>query len=464
MTALDSASAILEDLLALAGGTPADGAVKFRGSDPVLPTRFRMGELGAAAIAAAALQAARLHRRAGGPDQTVEVDVDAAAAAMRSWRYLTQTPPDPWQLGRFPVNFYPTADGRWLLLHKMFDHHYDRELAVLGVSPDEESIAAAIARRDAIELEEAIVEAGGCAAAVRTREEWRSHPQGMAVSDLPLFRLVKTGESEPEPVGAARSALAGVRVVDMTHVLAGPTTARTLAEHGADVIRIGNSARPERGPMPRDTGHGKRSAELDVRRAGDADVLRRLLRGADVFSQGYRPGALDALGFSREQVAELRPGIVTVSISAFGADGPWASRRGYDSIVQAASGASLESGGTGSPRSIPANPLDYVSGYLAAFLVQVALERRAREGGSYHVELSLAQTGRYLDSLARVDAELAAVCDPELPSARLDELLVQRDTPYGRLRYLKPAARLSRTPGGWARPSAPWGHDEARWT
>src|SRR5262249_38612057 len=157
----------------------------------------------------------------------------------------------------------------------------------------------------------------------------------------------------------------------------------------------------------------------------EAECLRELVRGADVFSQGYRPGAIAGLGFGFEEVVALRPGIVYVQLSAFGHVGPWSGRRGFDSIVQAHSGIAGEHAVGGTPRFAPANPLDYMTGYLAAFGVMEALARRAREGGSYLVRLSLAQTGRWLAGLPRVAFDGTAA---DLPAARLDELMMTSDT------------------------------------
>jgi crotonobetainyl-CoA:carnitine CoA-transferase CaiB-like acyl-CoA transferase len=254
-----------------------------------------------------------------------------------------------------------------------------------------------------------------------------------------------------------------VRVLDVTHVLAGPTCARTLAEHGADVLRIGPGSSGDRNPMQRDTGHGKRSAVLDLKSADGAATLRTLAGGADVFSQGYRPGALAGLGFSPEEVAALRPGIVYVSMSAFGTRGPWRDRRGYDSVVQSVSGFCDEVAVDGQPRFLPVSALDYVTGYLAAFGAQVALARRAAEGGSYHVQLSLAQTGRYLAGLPRTTPAERAGAAAELPAARLAELLTETDTPFGRLRHLAPTAIMSATPPRWDRPTVPMDHDSPVW-
>ncbi|MGH3207959.1 MAG: CoA transferase [Trebonia sp.] len=463
----DSPAAVLDELMKLAGEQPAGPRATFGGADPVLPTAFRIGDLGAAVIAACAVQAARLFGRRAGMVQTVHVDVDAAAAAMRGSRYLTAVPPVP-PSGRRPVSFYRTADGRWVFLQRLFAHHFQRQLDVLGLAADaaDQAIAAAVLGWNGIELEEAIIAAGACGAMVRTHDEWAAHEQGRALAGQPLFTITKTGDSPAEPAGAGDTRpLAGLRVLDVTRVLAGPTCARTLAEHGARVLRVGTAALPDNPQMMRDTGHGKRSCDLDLRSADGATALRGLVSGADVFCQGYRPGALDALGFSPAELARLRPGIITVSLSAYGTAGPWRGRRGFDSVVQSASGIAWEEADAdGVPRSLPANPLDYTTGYLAAFLVLVALGLRARDGGSYHIDLSLAQTGRYLTSLSRADAALAAARPPDLPPARLDELMITRRTPFGLLRYFAPVARMPGSPPRWDLPTVPLDSDRPDWS
>lgn len=456
------AAAVLNDITAMAGVEPAE--VRFTGADPILPTPLRVGDLGAAAIGAAAGQAARLYERRTGRAQQVGVAVDAAAVAMRSWTYLrdagssTREPPVD---GR---QFFLTADGRWIFLHRRAAHHAERQQRVLGCGGTGAELVEAISRRDGAELEEAIAQAQACSALVRTHAEWARHGQGTAMAGMPLFEITKIGDSQPIPVGNGDRPLAGLRVLDVTHVLAGPTCARTLAEHGADVLRIAMRSHSDASPMTRDTGHGKRSCVLDLKSAGGADVLRALAADADVFSQGYRPGAMAALGFSAEELAERRPGIVYLSLSAFGTAGPWRERRGFDTVVQSVCGFADEMAVGGEPRLLPVSALDYTTGYLAAFLVMVALERRAREGGSYHVRLSLAQTGRYLDRLGRADAAEVAGRAPELPSERLDQLLTRRRTPFGTLRYLAPVADLPLTPARWDRPTVPLDHDGPLWT
>jgi crotonobetainyl-CoA:carnitine CoA-transferase CaiB-like acyl-CoA transferase len=392
------------------------------------------------------------------------VDVDAAAAAMRSWTYLREAGAAPGPAAKGPQLFFSTGDDRWIFLHRRAAHHAARQERVLECGPTDQEVAAAVRRWTGDDLEEAIVAADACAALVRTHAEWAGHDQAAAVAALPLLSVTRIGDGDPEPAGAGARPLSGVRVLDVTHVLAGPTCARTLAEHGADVLRIGMSGAGDRNPMQRDTGHGKRSAVLDLKDAGGAATLKALARDADVFSQGYRPGALAGLGFGPEEVAALRPGIVYVSMSAFGPAGPWRGRRGYDSVVQSVSGFCDEVAVCGEPRFLPVSALDYVTGYLAAFGTQVALARRAAEGGSYHVRLSLAQTGRYLARLPRATPAERAGRPAELPEARLAELLTESDTPFGRLRHLAPAAAMTATPPRWDRPTVPMGHHRAAWT
>jgi crotonobetainyl-CoA:carnitine CoA-transferase CaiB-like acyl-CoA transferase len=453
---------ILDDILAAAGVGASAGEVRFQGADPVLGTRFRIGELGAASIGAAAVQLARLHRTRTGERQQIDVSVDAAAIAMRSSRALAVDPPLPTPPTR-PVGTYRTRDGRWLFTQRLFPHHFDRQLQVLGCTAGEEAIAAAVGGRDGLELEESMVAAGASAALIRSRDEWAAHPQAAAVASLPLLEITRIGDAPPLAVPGGYRPLSGLRVLDVTRVLAGPTCARTLAEQGADALRISSPRVADDLRMMIDTGHGKRSTVLDLSSVEGAATLRGLLGTADVFVQGYRPGAIAALGFAPEELAALRPGIVTVSFSAFGRRGPWSGRRGFDSIVQSVSGIALENGRDGMPRSLPANPLDYITGYLAAFGVLVALERRAREGGSYHVEVSLAQSGRFLELLPRADAALAEARPTEPPPDVVDALSLTRASDFGALTYLAPVARFSATPAHWDLPSVPADHDDPEW-
>jgi crotonobetainyl-CoA:carnitine CoA-transferase CaiB-like acyl-CoA transferase len=282
------------------------------------------------------------------------------------------------------------------------------------------------------------------------------------------MEIVKIGDSPPEKLHDGDRPLSGVRVLDLTRVLAGPTCARSLAEHGADVLKITAAHLPNLGYQEYDTGHGKLSAHLDLREPRDVEIMRGLVREADVFSQGYRPGTLDARGLSPETLAKLRPGIVYVSLCAFGHVGPWASRRGFDTVVQTVSGISHRQGQvfpgtTPGPRFYPASAVDYVTGHLMAFGALVALTRRVREGGSWLVRISLAQTARWLVGRGQVpEAQLKEV-PKEFTPAELARWSTTTETPAGRLQHLAPVLRLSETPPRWARPSVPLGYHEPVW-
>src|SRR5712672_976605 len=294
----------------------------------------------------------------------------------------------------------------------------------------------------------------------RTQAEWARHPQGAAVAALPLMEIMRIGDRAPEPLPTGDRALSSKRVLDLTRVLAGPTCARTLAEHGADVLKITGAHLPSLGYQELDTGHGKLSAELDLRASGDVDILRGLVRKADVFSQGYRPGTLDSRGLSPEELAAVRPGLVYVSLCAFGHAGPWASRRGFDTVVQTVSGITIRQaecfpGKSPAPQFYPVSAIDYCTGYLMAFGAIVALARRAREGGSWLVRISLAQTGRWLVGRGEVPEATLKDAAKEIPPAEIDRWSIESDTPAGRLRHLGPTVQLSETPPHWARPSVP---------
>ena len=460
--------ATFAELLALSGlpGTGAD-LPEIIGDDPVLPTRFRIGAAGAGSLAATGLAAARLWTQKTAGTQQVSVDVRAAVASLRSSRYLRindQPLPAMWD----PFSgFYPVRDGRWVSIHCNFANHRDAALKVLGRATDRKAAETASIAWDGLALEDAIHAAGGCAGFVRSAEEWARHPHAAAVAGQPLLEIVRIGDGPPQPLPAGMRPLSGVRVLDLTRVLAGPTCARTLAEHGADVLKITAAHLPDSGLVELDTGIGKLSARLDLRAAADVDRLRGLALEADVFSQSYRPGALAARGFSPEALAGLRPGIVCVTLTAWGNSGPWRDRRGFDSIVQCVSGmADIEGRShdkTDKPRLLPVSAIDYVAGYLMAYGTMLALGRRAKEGGSWLVRVSLARTGKWIvDRGVLAQAALAGV-PAELSDAEIATLCTETDAPNGRIRHLKPVVAMSQTPPYWARPPVPLGFHPPVW-
>jgi hypothetical protein len=301
----------------------------------------------------------------------------------------------------------------------------------------------------------------------RTQAEWARHPQGAAVAALPLMEIMRIGDGDPVALPAGDRPLSGIRVLDLTRVLAGPTCGRTLAEHGADVLRITGAHLPSLGYQELDTGHGKLAAELDLRAEGDVDILRDLVRKADVFSQGYRPGTLASRGLSPEELAAIRPGLVYISLSAFGHVGPWASRRGFDTVVQTVSGMTIRQSEcipkSPGPQFYPVSAIDYCTGYLMAFGAMVALARRTREGGSWLVRISLAQVGKWIVDLGEVPPAALKGIPAEFTASELERWSAVSETPSGRLRHLKPAAQLSETPPHWARPAVPLGYHRPTW-
>jgi crotonobetainyl-CoA:carnitine CoA-transferase CaiB-like acyl-CoA transferase len=454
-----------------ATGWTADraGTVEFTGdTDPILPTPFRLGVAGAAALGATGIAAADLWERRTGRRQSIAVDVRQATASLRSGTYLKVGDGQVSSERNSIMGFYPTKDGRWSYIHANFVNHREAALKVLGCEESREAVTRAVAAWDAADLEEAIIAAKGAGGMVRSRAEWARHPQAAAIAALPLMEIVRIGDSAPEPLPGGNRPLSGIRVVDLTRVLAGPTCARTLAEHGADVMKISAPHLPNLGYQEFDTGHGKLSGYLDLREQRDVGRLRDLVRQADVFAQGYRPGTLDARGLSPEALAALRPGLVYVSLCAFGHTGPWASRRGFDTVIQSVSGiaarqAEIVPGGSPGPQFYPASAIDYCTGYLMAAGAMVALNRRADEGGSWLVRISLAQVGKWIVDLGEVPVESVRIVPAEFSTDELDRWSMVSKTPSGRLQHLKPVVQLSETPPYWARPSVPLGYHPPVW-
>jgi crotonobetainyl-CoA:carnitine CoA-transferase CaiB-like acyl-CoA transferase len=403
-----------------------------------------------------------------GRRQQVAVDLRQATASLRSGHYMSLGSGNISPARNSIMGVYPTRDKRWSYLHCNFPNHRAAALSVLGVAEHRDAVAAAVATWDAADLEEAIIAANGAGGMARTQAEWADHPQAAAIAALPLLEIMRIGDGAPEALPPGDRPLSGIRVLDLTRVLAGPTCARTLAEHGAEVMKITGAHLPNLGYQEWDTGHGKLSAQLDLRAPGDVDMLRGLVAEADVFSQGYRPGSLANRGLSPEELAAIRPGLVYVSLCAFGHTGPWASRRGFDTVVQTVSGMTIRQAQsvpskTPGPQFYPVSAIDYCTGYLMAFGAIVALARRAREGGSWLVRISLAQVGKWIVDLGEVPAAALGDVPHEFPRAEIERWSTVSQTPSGPLRHLKPVVQLSETPPYWARPSVPLGYHRPVW-
>jgi crotonobetainyl-CoA:carnitine CoA-transferase CaiB-like acyl-CoA transferase len=326
-------------------------------------------------------------------------------------------------------------------------------------------VARALVAERAADVEESVTAAGGLAVAVRTPQEWAAHPQGAAVAGLPLLTL-RSAAPAPAPVRPLPPApadpllpAAGVRVLDFTRVIAGPVATRSLALLGADVLRVDDPHLAEPEGQHLDTGFGKRSTLLDLAARPDRAVLDELLASADVVVMGYRPGALDHFGLTPEELRERRPDLVIARLSAWGTAGPWARRRGFDSLVQAACGiAALEQRQDGHPGALPAQALDHATGYLLAAAVLRALSSRTVRGGAWQADLSLAQTASWL-----VNGGLTGREPTGDEAYEPQRWCTEVDSEIGRFRYALPPVRLPGGPRTWAHPPRPWGTDPPTW-
>lgn len=434
---------------------------KLAGADPVLPSSFAVGTAAQTTIAAAALAACELGYARGQARQNVSVDMQHAALECFGWFSLDGRVPEP----RDKLsNLYRCADG-WVRIHANLPHHREGALRLLRLTPqhaERADVERAMLAWKALDFEQTAADAGLVVAALRSFAEWDAHPQGRAVAALPLLQFERIGDAPPRTLPALRAndrPLTGLRVLDLTRILAGPVCGRALAAYGAEVMLLNSPHLPNIESIA-DTSRGKLSAYVDLQTSDGRAALERLLSDAHVFVQGYRPGALDALGFSPQMIAARRPGIVCVSLSAYGQTGPWRARRGFDSLVQTATGfnqAEAEAAGSATPKPLPMQILDYATGHLMAFAAAAALHRQALEGGSWHVRLSLAQTGHWLRNLDRVANGFATA----LPDRTA--FLETATSGFGELVALRHSAVLERTPTLWAHPSMPPGSHLPLW-
>lgn len=461
---MQSTRDILSDLWTLGGGNPsALDAVTLTGEEPVLPSSFRVGAAAQVTIAAAGLAATEIWKARSGQAQTVSVDMLHAAVECRSERYLRvddKPPPPAWDP---TAGVYKTGDGRYVRLHTNFPHHRDNICTLLACKPERDDVQRALMQWKAEEFETQAY-AGGCVVSMmRSHDEWLAHPQAKALDQVPLLTIEKIGEAAPKPWPAGDRPLAGLRVLDLSRVIAGPVAGRTWAAHGAEVMLVSSPSLPSIPWLVIDTGRGKLSSSADLKTEQGRNTLRGLLSGADIFSQGYRPQSIAALGFSPEDAARISPGIIYVSLSAYGHVGPWASRRGFDSLTQSATGfnhAEGQEAGIEGPKELPMQILDHASGYLMAFGAMMARLRQAREGGSWHVRVSLAQTGRWLWNLGRLDKGLKS---PEIGIEEIGRFLEESPSDFGRLRAVRHSAVLSTTPPRWSHPAVQLGSSAPAW-
>jgi hypothetical protein len=425
-----------------------------------LPSRLPVEDVAVACAGAALLAAADLHVQRGGvAPSSARLDREHVAAAFRSEAYL-RVNGKPAGAGFAPLSrFWPAADG-WVRTHANYPWHREALLRALGTQADPESVAAAIGDLPAREVEDLLVGEGGVAAAVRGEEAWRAEPQGRAVAAARLVEGGLIGDAPPRRRAAGTLPASGLRVLDLTRVIAGPTATRYLAALGADVLRLDPPDRPELPQQARDGLLGKRSALLDLSTPDGAARLHDLLSGADVLVHGYRPHALDRFGLAPGELAERHPGLVVVSLSAWGSGGPWGGRRGFDSIVQAACGIAVAESPDGQrPGAMPCQLLDHGTGYLCAAAALRALAGQAARGGSYHCELSLARTAHWLLAQPREVAGARKTPADDSDGAWLTSV----QSADGPVTAVAPLGRLDGTGFTWPRPLSRYGGDLAGW-
>jgi len=459
---------ILAELWTQTGGDVAAlDDVTLTGAEPQLPSSFRIGASAQASIAAAGLAAAQIWKMRNGQSQNVAVDMRHAVVECRSERYLRVDGKPPGPTWDAIAGIYKTRDGRFVRLHTNFRHHRDAVCKVLSCESEREKVQAALMQWDAEAFETAAYAAGGVVAMMRSREEWLSTPHGKALAEQPAVSIEKIGEAAPKPwpeLGPAGDRpLAGLRVLDLSRVIAGPVAGRTLAAHGADVMLISGPDLPAIPWLTIDTGRGKLTSFADLKSEKGRATLRDLLAQADIFSQGYRPRSIAACGFSPEEAARVSPGIVYVSLSAYGHKGPWAERRGFDSLVQTSTGfnhAEGKAAGVDGPKELPAQMLDHGSGYLMAFGAMMARARQAREGGSWHVRVSLARTGYWLWNLGRLSEGLKVA---DYTNDEVQTFMEDLPSGFGPLHSVRHSAVLSKTPAFWDRPAMPLGSHPPQW-
>ncbi|KAJ8613728.1 hypothetical protein MRB53_036870 [Persea americana] len=444
---------------------------------PGLPSSFKVGHLAQACIALAASTATLVYsERTSSPSPCVTVAPDHAVAEFKSVELHTIDGVRPYPARAEIGGLHKTLDG-YVRIHDSFINHREAIKKLLGCqgADDRDAIARAVRGWKAIQLESAAIQCGAVVAALRTMDEWAAHPQAKATPSFEIL-LEKIAEGSPGiPVNmrsaAADKCLRGVRVVEMTRVIAAPVAGRTLAAHGANVIWVTSPNLPDLPELDRDMARGKRTVSLDIDDEHDLNKLKELLEDANVFIQSYRPGSLAAKGLDPMSLARTSKtgGIIWATLSAYGPDGPWARRRGFDSLVQTCTGlnaSEAEHHGHGEEAKVlPCQALDHASGYLLAAGINAALYKQITEGGSYKVEVCLAGTAAYLASLGRLEGHCAFSCkNIETQDDVAEDVLETRDSTFGKIRAVKHAARIEGLDVGYEIMPKPLGSDKPTWT
>lgn len=426
-------------------------------SSGALPSAFAVTDLACASMAAAGQAVSELLHQQTGRLPDLEVD-----RRLASFWFATSIRPLGWSVPPLwdPVaGDYATRDG-WIRLHTNAPHHRAAAESVLGACADRAAMADKVAHWAKSELEQAVVDAGGCAAEMRTWEQWQTHPQGQAVNAEPLIQFANHPGRGSQPwTGSAARPLTGIKVLDLTRVLAGPIASRFLAGLGADVLRIDPPTWNEPGVVPEVT-LGKRCARLDLNDKSDRGVFECLLKDADILLHGYRADALERLGLGMNERRQLNPGLIDVCLNAYGWSGPWQDRRGFDSLVQMSSGiaeAGMRWKQADKPTPLPVQALDHATGYLMAASAIRLLAQRLNDGTGGSARLSLARTARLLIQHGPGTIEALRAEDEQ------DQGLMVEQTPWGPAHRLQVPLKIIETPLQWALPATELGSHPAQW-
>jgi len=440
------------------GGNPADAATVAFTGDGALPAVFAVTDLAGAAVATAALSIAELARQLGGAAPAVSVD-----RRLASFWFGLSIRPIGWELPPLwdPIaGDYAARDG-WIRLHTNAPHHRAAAERVLGRHGDRAGMAQAVAQWQKKELETAVVAAGGCAAEMRTTAEWSAHPQGAAVAAEPLVQMIaRDGAAASRWIASAARPLDGLRVLDLTRVLAGPVATRFLAGYGADVLRVDPLGWDEPGVVPEVT-LGKRCARLDLKNAQGRAAFEALLAKADIIVHGYRSDALDRLGYDAAARRRLAPGLIDVALCAYGWSGPWATRRGFDSLVQMSTGVAdtgMRLRGADKPVPLPVQALDHATGYFAAAAAVRGVTQRLNGGAGLEARLSLARTAKLL-----VDQGTVEAMPPHAAETAADRAPAIERTDWGEAQRLLPPAVVEGAPMQWSRAAGNLGAALPQW-
>lgn len=445
---------------AVTGGSRPRPALAAMGASGLLPSSLATEDVALACVSAALLTAAELRARRVGRPVAATVHRGHVAEAVRSERRFT-VGGRPAGMGFGPLSaFWPAADG-WVRTHDHYPWHRAALLAALGVpeggddAETRELVAAAIGDLPAGQLEERVFARGGVAVRVRSDREWLAGAQGQALAQEDLVGHRVLPGAPPRRREPDLAVAGGIRVLDLTRVIAGPVCTRYLGALGASVLRLD---RPAHLDVPRgqvaDTLLGKRTAELDLMKPTGPDLLHELLDSADVLVCGYRPGSLDRFGLTDDELAARHPGLVVVRLAAWGHTGPWSRRRGFDSLVQAAVGISLAEADGDRPGALPCQLLDHGTGYLAAAAALDGLHRQETEGGTHIRTLSLARTARWLLDTPRPTPS---------PPVAAGEWLTPLNSAHGKISAVAPPGRLDGEPVRWPDPASGYLDDDPAW-